>query len=448
MTNRAQALQRFAEAQTRARVPGSRILTDWMSERRASAENPRYSLDDPAVMDALWMDAGSMPPVRPQRAVQTSAVYACVRILAETIAAMPRHVYRKTDARNVEKADNLPLYGLLHDEPNSYQTAYTFFEQMQSICVLWGNAYAEIQRDVMTGNVIALHPLPAGQVQPEMIRTANSIRKVYRLGEITLEDRDVLHIPALGWNGLAGVSPIALHRATLTMTLNSEEFGANFYKNGTRLSGVLEHPGKVSAEAASRLRDSWQATYGGKANAGKVAVLEEGLKFSAMSMPLADAQFLETRKFQVNDIARIFRIPPHMIGDLEKATFSNIEQQSIEFVQHTMIPWIVRWEQEINRKLFTPAQRKKHFAKFNVAALMRGDTKSRFDAYAVARNWGWMSANDVRNVEDMNDIEGGDVYLSPLNMVPADQLEDMLEKQEKTEPPEPKDPAKEPVNED
>ena len=435
--SREEAVQRFADAQARARTPGSSVLTAWNAERRASFENPRYSLDDPGVMDALWMDAGSMPPVRPQRAIQTSAVYACVRILAETVASIPLHVYKRTDARNVQKADSMSVYSLLHDTPNKYQTSFTFREAMQATATLWGNAYAEIQRDVMTGAVIALHPLPAGEVQPKLLKNGNDIRKVYQIGDVTLEDEDVLHIPALGWNGIAGISPIALHRASITMTLNSEEFGANFYKNGTRLSGVLEHPGKVSSEAATRLRNSWQDTYAGKANAGKVAVLEEGMRFNPMSMPLADAQYLETRKFQVNDIARIFRVPPHMIADLDRATFSNIEQQSIEFIQHTMIPWLVRWEQELNRKLFTPQQRKKMFVKFDINSLMRGDMKSRFDAYAVARQWGWMSANDVREKEDENTIESGDLYLTPLNMVPADQIEDAAEQSELNEPPEP-----------
>jgi HK97 family phage portal protein len=391
------------------------------AEKRMSPENPRYSLDDPSMMDALWMDAGSMPPVRPQRAVQTSAVYACVRVLSETLASLPLHVYKR-NGRNIEKADNLPLYGLLHDEPNSYQTSYVFKEQGQAIASLWGNFYCEIQRDLMTGAPIGLYPLPAGEVQPELARDGNSLRKVYRVGDVVLEDADVLHIPALGWNGLAGVSPIALHRATLTMTLNAEEFGANFFKNGTKLSGVLEHPGKISKEAADRLRASWQDTYAGKANSGKVAILEEDMKFSALTMPLADAQFIEQRRFQVTDIARIFRVPPHMIGDLDRATFSNIEHQSIEFVQNTMLPWVTRWEQEINRKLIPAAQRKRYFVKFDLAELLRGDMKSRYDAYAVARQWGWMSANDVLENEDKNPIEGGDIYLSPMNMVPADQI--------------------------
>lgn len=413
-------------------------ITRAAPEQRMSPENPRYSLDDPAIMDALWMDAGSMPPVRPQRAIQTSAVYACVRILAETIASLPLHLYKAGPDGTVIKADNLPEYTLLHDEPNTYQTSYAWREQEMFQAALWGNAYCEIQRDKMTGRAIGLYPIPAWEVQPELVKDGSGIRKVYRVAGETLEDRDILHLPAPGWNGVAGVSPIALHRASVTMTLNAEEFGANFFKNGTRLSGVLEHPGKVSAEAAARLRESWQQVYAGKANAGKVAVLEEGMKFNALSMPLADAQYLETRKFQVSDIARIFRIPPHMIGDLERATFSNIEQQSIEFVQHTILPWITRWEQELNRKLFAHSTvlKGRYFVRFNLAGLLRGDLNSRFRAYAIGRQWGWLSANDVRELEDLNPIVGGDVYLSPLNMVPAGEAGE-----EETEPKEPKDPA-------
>ncbi len=413
-------------------------ITRAAPEQRMSPENPRYSLDDPAIIDALWMDAGSMPPVRPQRAVQTSAVYACVRILAETIASLPLHLYKAGPDGTVIKADNLPEYTLLHDEPNSYQTSYVWREQKMFQSALWGNSYCEIQRDKMTGRAIGLYPIPAWEVQPELVKENGTLRKVYRVAGETLEDRDILHIPAPGWNGVAGVSPIALHRASVTMSLNAEEFGANFFKNGTRLSGVLEHPNKVSAEAAARLRESWQQVYAGKANAGKVAVLEEGMKFNALTMPLADAQYLETRKFQVSDIARIFRIPPHMIGDLERATFSNIEQQSIEFVQHTILPWISRWEQELNRKLFAHSTvlKGRYFVRFNLAGLLRGDLNSRYRAYAIGRQWGWLSANDVRELEDLNPIDGGDVYLSPLNMVPADEAGE-----EENEPKEPSDPA-------
>lgn len=410
-------------------------------EQRISPENPRYSLDDPSIMDALWMDAGSMPPVRPQRAVQTPAVYACTRILAESIAQLPLHLYQST-ADGPKKADNLDEFYILHDEPNSYQTSYTWREQGEFQAALWGNAYSEIQRDTKTGRPMAFYPIPAWEVEPRLDTSRGTEpRKLYRINGMDYADTDIFHVMAPGWNGLAGISPIALMRASVTMSLNSDEFGANFFKNGTRLSGVLEHPGNLSAEAAGRLRSSWQDTYAGKANAGKVAVLEEGMKFNALTMPLADAQFIEQRKFQVTDIARIFRIPPHMVGDLERATFSNIEQQSIQFVQHTMMPWLARWEQELTRKLFaySPTRKARYYAKFNLASLLRGDLKSRFDAYAVGRQWGWLSANDCREMEDLPPVAGGDTYLSPMNMVPANRLDDIVDKQ--TEKPQPTQPA-------
>lgn len=388
------------------------------SEQRMSPENPRYSLDDPGIMDAMAIDAGSMPPVRPQRAVQTSAVYACVRILAESIASLPLHIYRSDGNGGVAKADNLPEYGLLHDEPNSYQTSYVWREQGMFQAALWGKGIYEIQRDRRTGRVIGLYPIPAWEAQASLKREDGVIKKVWNVGGDTLDDSDVLHIPAPGWNGIDGVSPISLHRASLSISLNTEEFGANFFKNGTRLSGVLEHPNQLSTEAAGRLRENWQQVYAGKANAGKVAVLEEGMKFNPLSMPLDDAQYLEIRKFQVGDIARIYKIPPHMIGDLERATFSNIEQQSIEFVTHTLLPWVTRWEQELNRKLFghSTVLKGRYFVRFNLGGLLRGDMLTRYRAYAIARQWGWLSVNDIREVEDMNPVNGGNEYLSPLNM--------------------------------
>ena len=407
-------------------------IAQWIAppEVRGSLENPRYSLDDPAVLDALWYDNGSLPPVRPQRAIQTAAVYACVRVLSQALASLPLHTYRRIKDKQTELADDTDLYQLLHAEPNPYQTAYVFREQAMAQATLWGNFYAEIQRDALTGRPIALYPLPAWEVQPELVQEGASLVKRYITQGQSLKDEDVFHVSAMGWDGIKGISPIALHRASVTMSLNAEEFGANFLKNGTRLSGVIQHPGKLSKEAADRLRASWQDVYAGKANSGKTAVLEEGMKFEGVSMPLADAQYIETRKFQVADIARIFGVPPHMIGDLDRATFSNIEQQSIEFVQNCLQPWVSRWEAEINRKLFTPIQKKRYFARFDLNERMRGDMKSRYEAYAIGRNWGWLSANDIRRMEDENNVEGGDVYLVPLNMVPStkvDQMEDQAE---------------------
>lgn len=203
------------------------------------------------------------------------------------------------------------------------------------------------------------------------------------------------------------------------MAIACEEFGAKFFANGAAPSGVLEHPGTI--KDPSRVRDAWQSQFGGSSNSGKVAVLEEGMKYTPISISPEQAQFLETRKFQINEIARIFRVPPHMVGDLEKSSFSNIEQQSLEFVTYTLDPWIVRWEQSISRTLFSDEEKKSYFVKFNVDGLLRGDYQSRMNGYAIGRQNGWMSANDIRELENLDRIpaeEGGDLYLINGNMLP------------------------------
>jgi len=398
------------------------------SEKRASIENPSTSLDDPAVFAGLGFGDGGLPVVTPLRAVQTSAVYACVRVLAESIASLPLHVYKMGPGGKLQKADEEAEYALLNNSPNSYQTSNMWREQAMFQAALWGKSICEIQRDWRTKRVIGLYPIPAWEAKPELVeKLVHGVLtpvKIWNVGGRKIEDENIFHVPAPGWDGLDGRSPIALHRATLGMSLSAEEYGANFYRKGTRLSGVLQHPKTLTNEVAERLRQSWDAAYAGTCNSGKVAVLEEDMKFFAMSMPLTDAQFIETRKFQVEDVARIFRVPPHMVGDLTHATFSNIEHQSIEFVKHTMLPWIARWEQEFKRKIFTDtALLQDYSAKFNIGGLMRGDMASRYRSYAIARQWGWMSANDVRELEDQPPVEGGDVYLTPMNMSKADDLE-------------------------
>jgi HK97 family phage portal protein len=229
----------------------------------------------------------------------------------------------------------------------------------------------------------------------------------------------VLHVPGLGFDGLVGYSPIAMAKNAIGMSIACEEYGAKFFANGAAPSGVLEHPGTI--KDPKRVRESWNSTFGGSANSGKVAVLEEGMKYTPISISPNEAQFLETRKFQINEIARIFRIPPHMIGDLEKSSFSNIEQQSLEFVKYTLDPWVTRWEQSLSRCLFNSEEKKTLFFKFNVEGLLRGDYQSRMSGYATARQNGWMSANDIRELENLDRIpkeEGGDMYLVNGNMLP------------------------------
>lgn len=234
-----------------------------------------------------------------------------------------------------------------------------------------------------------------------------------------LSPYDVLHIPGLGFDGLVGYSPIAMAKNAIGLAIAAEEYGSKFYANGATPSGILEYPGTV--KEPDKVRESWNAGFGGSSNAHKIAVLEEGMKYTPISISPNEAQFLETRKFQINEIARIFRVPPHMVGDLEKSSFSNIEQQSLEFVKYTLEPWLVRWEQAMQRSLIPQDDKSKYFIKFNVDGLLRGDYQSRMQGYATARQNGWMSANDIRELENLDRIpaeDGGDLYLINGNMMP------------------------------
>uniref|UniRef100_UPI0009FE8958 phage portal protein n=1 Tax=Tissierella creatinophila TaxID=79681 RepID=UPI0009FE8958 len=350
-------------------------------------------------------------------AMQTTAVYACVRILAETIASLPLHTYKST-SEGKEKARDHPIYHLLSDAPNPEMTSFVFRETLIGHLLLWGNAYAQIIRNGR-GEVAALYPLI-----PDKMKIKRSERgEIYYLynkegQDYILKSQEVLHIPGLGFDGLVGYSPIAMAKNTIGMALATEEYGAKFFSNGANPGGVLEHPGVV--KDPSRVRDSWNSVYQGSTNSHKVAVLEEGMKFQAIGIPPEQAQFLETRKFQTEEICRIFRVPPHLVASLDKATFSNIEHQSISFVVHTIRPWLVRIEQSINKALFNEAERKEYFVSFVVDGLLRGDYNSRMQGYATGIQNGFMSPNDVRSLENMNPIpeeEGGNVYMVNGNML-------------------------------
>ena len=363
--------------------------------------------------------------VNERSAMQMTAVYSCVRILSEAVAGLPLHLYRYTGDGGKEKAVDHALYFLLHDEPNPEMTSFIFRETLMTHLLLWGNAYAQIIRNGK-GEVIALYPLMPDRMAVD--RDGNgSLYYEYRVsaddahdlkeGIVKLSPSDVLHIPGLGFDGLVGYSPIAMAKNAIGMAIACEEYGAKFFANGAQPSGVLEHPGTIKDPA--RVRESWTQTFGGSHNANKVAVLEEGMKYTPISISPEQAQFLETRKFQIDEIARIFRIPPHMVGDLDKSSFSNIEQQSLEFVTYTLDPWICRWEQAIVRSLLSEEEKKGMFVKFNVDGLLRGDYESRMQGYAIGRQNGWMSANDIRELENLDRIpaeEGGDLYLINGNM--------------------------------
>ena len=365
--------------------------------------------------------------VTERSAMQMTAVYSCVRILAEAIAGLPLHLYRYTPDGSKVKAVDHPLYLLLHDEPNPEMSSFVFRETLMTHLLLWGNAYAQIIRNGK-GEVVALYPLMPNRMSVDRdahgqlyytYTRASDEAKTMSGTTVLLPPSDVLHIPGLGFDGLVGYSPIAMAKNAIGLAIATEEYGAKFFANGAAPSGVLEHPGAI--KDPSRVREAWMSQFGGSANSGKVAVLEEGMKYTPISISPEQAQFLETRKFQINEIARIFRIPPHMVGDLEKSSFSNIEQQSLEFVKYTLDPWVIRWEQSIQRALLRPEEKKRYFAKFNVEGLLRGDYQSRMNGYAVARQNGWMSANDIRELENLDRIPaeaGGDLYLVNGNMLP------------------------------
>ena len=365
--------------------------------------------------------------VNERSSMQMTAVYSCVRILAEAVAGLPLHFYEYKDDGSKQKAVAHPLYRLLHDEPNPEMTSFVFRETLMAHLLLWGNAYAQIIRNGK-GEVVALYPLMPNKMQVDRNENGD-IYYIYNryadeaktgdLGTVILSRKDVLHIPGLGFDGLVGYSPIAMAKNAIGLAMATEEYGSKFFANGAAPSGVLEHPGTI--KDPSKVREAWQSQFGGSGNSGKVAVLEEGMKYTPISISPEQAQFLETRKFQINEIARIFRVPPHMLADLEKSSFSNIEQQSLEFVKYTLDPWVIRWEQALARSLLTVEEKRKYFFKFNVEGLLRGDYQSRMQGYATARQNGWMSANDIRELENLDKIsaeEGGDLYLVNGNMLP------------------------------
>ena len=358
--------------------------------------------------------------VNPKNAVQVSTVYACVRVIAETIASLPLGVYETTE-KGSQKAVEHPLYRLLHDEPNPEMTSFVWRETVLSHLLLWGNSYSQIIRSGKT-SILGLYPLLPDRMEVDR-DSGGRLTYTYTTTEVSavqLNPEDVLHIPGLGFDGIMGYSPIALEKNAIGLGIAAEEYGSKFFQNGARPSGILTHPNTI--RDPKRLRESWNATYGGSSNGAKVAILEENMSFTPISLPNNEAQFLETRKFQVEEICRIFRVPPHLIGDLSRSTFSNIEHQSIDFAMHTIRPWLVRIEQAMNRALFSENEKGQYYVQFNIDGLMRGDYKSRMEGYAIARQNGWMSANDIRALENMNPIpdeEGGNTYLCNGNLIPV-----------------------------
>ena len=353
-------------------------------------------------------------------AIKVAAVYACVNLISNHVGTISTHLFKKK-GRGKERAEQHSLYDLLRWQPNTEMTAMDFKKVMQAYRELWGNAYAEIQKN-RRGDIVGLWPLPPEAVEKKRTESGKLYYTVRTPDnkEVFLPQESIFHIRGLG-NGVVGCRFIELARGAISLAMATEEYGSKFFENGAAASGIVEYEEKLSDEAFERFKKDFTAGYAGLSNAHRVLFLEQGNKFHQLTIPNDNAQFIESRKFQIEEIARMFGVPLHKIAMLDKSSFNNIEHQAIEYVQDCLEPRCAQWEQEARRVLLTPTERRIMFVKFNLAKLMRGDSKTRAEYYNTMRQNGVMSANDIREGEDMDPIpedKGGDEYLVNGNMIP------------------------------
>lgn len=411
-------------------------------ERRSHPSNP----------DRWWIrHVGGEPSaagvsVNEDTALSATAVWAGVRIISETLAMLPLELYERLDDRSKRPARNLGLWKLLHDEPNPEQTSFEFREMQQGFLLLWGNCYAQ-KINNGRGEVSEIWPLVPWRVTPE--RTPSNVL-TYRVqlpgnqgGTIVLPADDVLHIRGFSSNGLLGDNVVDKFRDAIGLSLAAEQFGGRFFGNGLNPGGLLEHPGKLGPAGRKNLRESFNEQHGTVERSHRLMILEEGMKWHQMTMEPEKAQALQTRKFQVTEVSRILRLPPHLLYDLERSTNNNIEHQGQEFVTYSMQPWLTRWEQRLNRSLLLPSQRTKFFTQFEVKGLLRGDSTARSAFYKGMFDVGAYSPNDILNHEGEEPVEGGDQRFVQLNLAPLDKVAEMVAAQIKAKetPPPVDDPA-------
>jgi len=357
--------------------------------------------------------------ISPETAMRYTTVLICTRVLAESVASLPCILYRRNKDGGKDRATDHPLYRVLHDQANAWQTAFQYVEGTMVNLSTRGNGYSLIERN-SKGQTIGLVPLNPDPVTIDQATDWSPIYNVTLPNNARvkgLSTREIHHITGPLPKGYVGQSMISLARDAIGLGLAAEKFGSHLYKNGVKPSGVLRHPKAIGPEATSNLREQFEKKYGGLSNSSRPLVLEEGMEWVALSINPDDAQFLETRKFQRSEIAGIFRVPAHLVNDLERATFSNIEHQTLEFVVHSLRPWLKRWEAAINRDLLAPSERGEYFVEFLIDDLLRGDIKSRYEAYAVAIQNKILNANEVRIKENMNPRDGGDTYENPAIQV-------------------------------
>lgn len=390
----------------------------------ASPENPTTSLSNPAgwLVDLFGGTTDAGVTVSEQSSMKTSAVYACVTLIAKTIGSLPLKVYRrKADGESIEVPDTLPYY-LLHDEPNPAMTSIVWRKFLVANLLLGGNAYAAIGRN-QANQVIDLFPIHHNLVKPKRVNGRNQYVVDVGGGETeTIDQSDMIHVPGPGFDGVKGMSIITwAARQAIGLALATEQHGSKLFSNGARLGVVLKHPKTLSRDAQTRLKQQFDQQQGGLSNAFKSMVLEEGLDVTNISMTSEDAQFLETRRFQVEDIARFFGVPPHMIGHTDKQTSwgTGVEQNTLGFLIFTILPFLADFEQEFRRKLFP---RSPFYAQFKVQGLMRGDSKARSDYYASGHQNGWLTTNEIRKAEDLPPVPGGDSLFVQTSLAPMQQM--------------------------
>lgn len=377
-----------------------------------------------AMSQAAWETALRGDNDAASRALRIATVYACVRIIGETIASLPIGLFQRLPDGGKRRLLESDLLDLLRYTPNRYQTSFEWREQIMAHILLRGNAYVEIVRRDRDGLPLELNVLNPEEMTVSggeygavyTYRPSGSGEKVFKQDSPT-QPKSILHFKGLATESLVGRSVIGDAADTFGAASAAQQYGRRVLENDATPGLVIKHPEVLDEESAIRLRESWQAAFRGPANAGRTAVLEQGMSIEKVSMTAEDMQFLDSRRFLRTEIASIFRVPPHMVGDLDRATFSNIEQQGIDFVTHTIRPWIVRLEMALNQSLLTTTERRTQFFEFNLDGLMRGDLQSRYAAYMTGRQAGFLSVNEIRRWENLDPIgTSGDVFLEPLNM--------------------------------
>jgi HK97 family phage portal protein len=400
------------------------VRTDPAGNIKPDKEKSTEKIDDVPSEDNLSVD--------PQANMSFSAVFACNRVLSETLASCPIFLYEKDSEGNRTQVTDAPEYGVLHYAPNAEMTPGQFKEFGMSNINLGGNLIAQKVFN-MNGELLELRPITWDRVRIDVDNQSG--RLLYYIdGNTVAKTRDeILHIPGLTLDGYIGITPLTYAALTIDIGLSQDKFERNFYYNRASTSGIFQYPNELGDEAFQRLKKDIKKNYSGFQNAGVPMILEGGGQFKEVTMKLTDAQFIESKRFRIEDVCRVFRVPLHLVQDLSKSTNNNIEQQSLEFIMYTMLPWFKRWEENLNLQLLSPdSKRRNRYFEFNISGILRGDIKSRYDAYAQGRQWGWLSVNDIRRLENMNPVEGGDIYMQPLNCIDATLANEYFKKQDET----------------